>query len=84
MGKLNNEPCLNRPTIIDLSPIELNYYPLMTSLGKCNGCCDVLDDLSAKICVPSKTKDVKIKIFNTITRINRVKVLIKHISWDCK
>ena len=84
MGKLNNEPCMNRPTIIDLSPIELNYYPLMTSLGKCNGSCDVLDDLSAKICVPSKIKDGSIKIFNTITRINQVKALIKHISWDCK
>ena len=74
---------MNGPTIIDVSPIELNYYPLLTSLDKCNRSCNVLDDLSTKICVPSKTKDVNVKIFNTITRINQVKVLIKHVSWDC-
>ena len=38
--------------------ILLNYYPHMISLNKCNGSCNVVDDLSTKICVPSKTKDI--------------------------
>ena len=29
---LNGEPCMVRPTVIDLSPIELKHYPLMISL----------------------------------------------------
>ena len=29
---LNDEPCMVRPTVIDLSPIELKHYPLMISL----------------------------------------------------
>ena len=55
---LNKEPCMIRPTLIDLNPIELIYYPFMISLDKCNGSCNVGDGLSTKICVPSETKDV--------------------------
>ena len=28
-GFLNNEACMTRPSLIDLNPIELNYYPFM-------------------------------------------------------
>ena len=53
---LSNESCMARPTVIDLNPIELNYYPFMISLDKCNEICNAIDDLSTKICIPSKTK----------------------------
>ena len=53
---LNYEPCMNRPTIIDLNRIECNYYPIMIILDKCNGSCNVVDDLSPKICVLSKKR----------------------------
>ena len=53
---LSNESCMVRPTVIDLNPIELNYYPFMISLYKCNEICNAIDDLSTKICIPSKTK----------------------------
>ena len=29
---LNNELCVIRPTLIDLNPIKLNYYPVIISL----------------------------------------------------
>ena len=60
-----------RPTLVDLNPIELNHYSFMTSLDKPNGSC-----------VLNKTKDINIKVFNMITRINQVKTLVKHISFD--
>ena len=50
---LNDEPCVLRPTLIDLSPVEIKYYPFMISSDKCNGSCNVL---SPKICV-SKNKN---------------------------
>ena len=56
----------------------------MVSLDKCNGSCNAIDDLSTKICVPSETKDVNVKVFRMITRINEVKSLVKHFSCDCK
>ena len=61
---LNNEPCMIRPTVIDLNPFELNNYPFMISLDKCSANCNAAYDLSTKICVPSKTKDINVKLFN--------------------
>ena len=34
---LNDEPCIFRPTIIDINSVKLKYYPLMTGLNKCTG-----------------------------------------------
>ena len=50
---LNDETCVLRPTLIDLSPVEVKYYPFMISSDKCNGSWNVL---SSKMCV-SKNKN---------------------------
>ena len=90
---LSNEPCIIRLTFIDLNPFELNHYPFMISLGKCNGNCNVVNDLSTKIYVPSKTKyvcvpieinDVDVRVVNMIMKLNETKTLVKHVSCDCK
>ena len=81
---INKEPCMTRPFLIDLNPVELKYYPFMINLDKCTGCCSSLDDLSTKLCVPSKTKDIDVKVFNMITNRNEEKTLAKHISCDFK
>ena len=57
------EPFMTRPTLIDLNPVELKYYPSMISLDKCSGSCTIL---SSKTCVPKETKNINVKVFNTI------------------
>ena len=64
---LNNESCMNRSTLIDLNPFDLNFYLFMISLDKCSGSCNVVDYFSTKTC---ETSDITVKIFNIITRIN--------------
>ena len=66
----NDEPCMVRPTLIDLNPVALKYYPLMISLDKYSESCNVL---SPKICVPKETKDINVKVFNMITNKNEAK-----------
>ena len=78
---LNDEPCMVKPTVIVLNPVELKYHPFMVSLDKYSRCYNVL---SPKICVPKETKDVNIKVFNIITNKNEAKAMAEHISWDCK
>ena len=56
--------------LFDLNPVELNYYPFLFSLDKCNGSCNAVDELSTKKCVPSKTKDINVKVFNVSRNIN--------------
>ena len=55
---LNDEPCMVRPNLIDMNPVELKYYPFMISLNKCTESFNVL---SPKICVPKETKDIMMK-----------------------
>ena len=78
---LNDEPCMVRPTLIDLNPLELEYHPLMITLNKYIGKCNVF---SPKICVPKETNDINIKGFNMITNRNEAKTMAKHLSCDCK
>ena len=51
-----------RPFLINLNPVELKYSPFMISLDKCCGICNSVSD--------SKTKDVNVKAFNILIRIN--------------
>ena len=50
----NDKPCTVRPTLTDLDPVELKYYPFMISLDKCTGRFNVF---SPKIYVQKETKD---------------------------
>ena len=73
---LNYEPFVVRPTLIELNPVELKYYPSMSSLGKCNVSFSVL---SPKKCVPKNRKDKNVKVFNMITNKKEAKTVTKHI-----
>ena len=78
---LNDEPCMVRPTLIDMNPGDLKYYPFMISLNKYTRSCNAL---SPKICVPKETKDINVKAFNMITNKDESKAMIEHNSCGCK
>ena len=67
---LNDEPCMARPILIDMNPVQLKCYLFIISLNKWTGSSDVL---SPKICVPKKTRDINVKAFNLITTKNEAK-----------
>ena len=73
---LNDEPCMVRPSLIELNPVELNYDPFMISLNKCTGSRNVL---SPKICVPKETKDINGKAFTMIRNKSEAKTMTENI-----
>ena len=79
---LKDEPFMIIPTLIDMNPNELKYYPFMISLNKCTGSCNVM--YLQKICVPKEAKDIYVKAFNMITKKDEAKAVTKYISCDCK
>ena len=85
---LSNQKYEIQPTLINLHPNEysqeLRYSPFAVKLDKCVGSCNTLNDSSNKVCVPNKTEDLNIPVFNTITRKNESKILTKDISCECK
>ena len=85
---LSNQKDEVQPTFINLYPNEYNqefhYYPFTVKLGKCGESCNTLSDLSNKVCVPNKTQDLNLSLFNMTAGINESKTLTKHISCECK
>ena len=85
---LSNQKCMTRSTLINLHPNEysqeFHYYPFVVKLDRCLRSCNTLNDLSNKVCVPNKTEDLNLSVFNMIMGINESKTLIKHISCEYK
>ena len=85
---LSNHKSLIQPILINLHPNEysqeLHYYPFAIKLDRCVESSNTLNDLSNKVCVPKKTEDLNLGLFNMITEINESKTLAKHISCECK
>ena len=75
---------MTRPNLIHINPVECHHYSFMISLDKWNGNCNPSDDLSTQICFLGDKKVVNSKVFKMIKRINKVKILGKHISCGCK
>ena len=76
---LINQKCNIQPTLINLYPNKrtqgLCYYPFAVYLDRCVRSCDGFNDLSNKVCVPNKTDDLNLSIFNMISqRIYHAKV----------
>ena len=66
------------PFLINLHPNEcsqkLHYYPFTVKLDRSVGSCNTLNNLSNKLCVPYKTEDLNLSMFNMIKGINESKV----------
>ena len=81
---LSNQKCKIQPIFTNLHPNEysqeFHYYSFTVKSDKCVGSCNTVKDLSNKLCVPNKTEDLNLNVFNMITGINESKTLTKHIS----
>ena len=65
---MNNQQCMTQSTLINLHLNEyieqLHYYPFPVNLDRCMGSCNTLTDLSNKVCVPNRTEDLNLSVFN--------------------
>ena len=70
---LSNKQGEIQPTFINLYSNEysqeFHYQPFTVKLDKCVGNCNTLNDMSNKVCIPNKSKDVNLSMFNIITGI---------------
>ena len=68
---LRNRKCMIQPSLINLYPNEysqeLHYYPHAVKVDRCVRSFNTFNDLSNKVCVPSKSEDINIYVFNMIT-----------------
>ena len=74
---LNNQPCITRPTLIDLNPDECNqglgHHPSVVNFNRFDGSCKTLDDPSGRICVSDTTGNKNLNVYNLIAIENESK-----------
>ena len=83
---LSNQSYMTQFTIINLHSNEyiqeLHYYPFTVNLDRLTGSFNTFNYLFNQICIPDKSENLNINVFNMITIKNESKTLTKCIS--CK
>ena len=70
---MNNQECRIRPKIINIKSNEPTFYPHSIEVYKCSG-----------ICVPNVVKNINVKVFNLMSRTNKVRRIKWHETCKCK
>ena len=82
---LINRECMTRPKILDVNEGigEALFYPYNVLVNKCSGSCNTLDNPMSKICVPKIIKNVNMKVYNFLMRLNETSNVLWHESCKC-
>ena len=80
---MNNQECKARPKIIDVNNNEPVFYPYSIKVSKCSGSCNTINDPFAKLCVPHINKNINVKVFNLMARINETRQIVWHETCKC-
>ena len=72
-----------RPKIINTDANEPVFYPLSINVNKCSGDCNTINDPMAKLFVPDVVKDLNVKVFNMLARINETRKVVWHETCKC-
>ena len=78
-----NQQCISRPKIIDINANEPVFYPYSIEVNKCSGSCNTINNPFAKLCVPDITKNINVKVFNPMARINEARQIVWHKNCKC-
>ena len=80
---MNNQKWKARSKIIDVNNNEPIFYPYSIKVNKCSGSCNTITNPFAKLCVPAITKNINVKVFNLMARINETRQIVWHESCKC-
>ena len=71
---MSNQPCKARPEFVNVNSINPIFYPFSIKTSKCSDNCNNINDLYAKICAPDIVKDLKVKVFNLMSKTMKQKI----------
>ena len=82
---LINQKCMPRPKILNVNEGigEALFHPYNALVNKCSGSCDTLDNPMSKMCVPKIIKNVNMKVYNFLMRLNETRNVLWHESCKC-
>ena len=56
----------------------------MIEVNKCSGSCNNINDPHGKLCAPDFVKNIIVKVFNLMSRINETRHIKWHETCKCK
>ena len=70
-----NQKCMPRPKILDVNEGigEALFYPYNVEVNKCSGSCNTLEDPMARLCVPNIIKNINMKVYSFVMRLNETR-----------
>ena len=76
----NNQSCMIKPTLFELSPDKLHYYSFIHNLDRCDGNWNPAEDPFGRARVPNKIDYINLEVFNMIKGMNESKNTCKAYS----
>ena len=70
---MNNQERKIRPQIVNVNGDDPVFFPFSIKTSKCSSSCDNINNPQAKLCVPDLVKNVKVKVFNLMSRTNETR-----------
>ena len=70
---MSNQECKIRREIININSNKPSFYPYSVQINKCSGSCNNINDPYTKLCVPDVVKNLNVKVFNLMSRINETR-----------
>ena len=80
---MSNQKCKARPKIIDFNNNEPVLSPYSIKVNKFGGRCNGINDPYAKLCVPNIARNMNLKVFNLMSKINETRSTILHEICKC-
>ena len=82
---LINRECMSRPKTLNVNEGigEALFYPYNLLVNKFGGSCDALDNPMSKIRVHKIIKNVNMKVYNFLMRLNETRNVLWHESCKC-
>ena len=81
---MNNQECKVRAQIVKVNSDDPMFFPFSTKTGKCSDSCNNINELYVKSCVADVIKNLKVKVFNLMSRTNETRHIEWHETCKCK
>ena len=83
---MKNQEYKTRLQVINVNSNNPIFYPFSIKTSKCSGNCNNINSPDAKIWVPDVIKDLNVKVFNLMSRINETRFIEWHetCKFKCK
>ena len=81
---MKNQECKVRPQFFNGNGDEPIFFPYSIKTSKCSSCRNNINNPLAQLCVSDVVKNLNVKVFNLVSRLNETRRIGWHEKCKCK